>query len=298
MTIRCFLALVRNCLLIAGLASVHADEITAGKPTVLFLTFDDGPINATLDVLDILKVADVRATFFINAFHLDGLGGENEDKARIALRRILQEGHLLANHSYDHMDHNGELEETQAPEMTAYKDPAVDYLYFVPNSTVTETALGSTLKLFRNNQMRIMGRLPYSNVWRTSGARVTSTRASHSLSLMTLVDDLHSHGMAIYGWDIEWGPSNWDDARPSNTLPTAKELMTLIEARDAALSDVFPLTGEWHYELPRRVVILAHDFLFEDSFRGSGGQRNLPHLKAFIRLAQAKGYRFETLDRY
>src|SRR5512139_53769 len=63
------------------------------SPGRVFLTFDDGPINITLDVLDVLKAHDVKATFFINAIHLEGRGGENEDHAEEALRRIVAEGH-------------------------------------------------------------------------------------------------------------------------------------------------------------------------------------------------------------
>ena len=44
-------------------------------------TFDDGPINATKGLVELLNKHDVKATFFINSFHLDGLGDEKEDKA-------------------------------------------------------------------------------------------------------------------------------------------------------------------------------------------------------------------------
>ena len=38
-----------------------------GKPTTLFLTFDDGPNEGTEQVLNALRKENVRATFFINS---------------------------------------------------------------------------------------------------------------------------------------------------------------------------------------------------------------------------------------
>ncbi len=60
-----------------------------------YLTFDDGPTNSvTARVLDILRRYDVKATFFTVGTLLEA----NPDTAR----RIYDEGHLLANHSYAH----------------------------------------------------------------------------------------------------------------------------------------------------------------------------------------------------
>lgn len=61
----------------------------------LALTFDDGPTPGTTDrVLDILGAAGARATFFVI--------GANCRQHPDLLRRIHQEGHQVANHSFDH----------------------------------------------------------------------------------------------------------------------------------------------------------------------------------------------------
>lgn len=60
----------------------------------VYLTFDDGPSVYTNDILDILKEYDVKATFFV-------VGKEDEDSLQ-AYRRIVEEGHTLAIHSYSH----------------------------------------------------------------------------------------------------------------------------------------------------------------------------------------------------
>ena len=62
---------------------------------VVSLTFDDGvePL-LTEKVLDVLKKYDVKATFFV-------IGSKVEKYPEI-VRRIIDEGHLVGNHSYSH----------------------------------------------------------------------------------------------------------------------------------------------------------------------------------------------------
>ncbi len=61
------------------------------------LTFDDGPNDAfTPQVLDLLARHGVKATFFV-------VGSAVERSPDLA-RRIVAEGHRLANHSWDHAD--------------------------------------------------------------------------------------------------------------------------------------------------------------------------------------------------
>ncbi len=67
---------------------------TERKEGVAYLTFDDGPTLRTEEILDILSQRDIKATFFV--VHHD----EPETTAR--LRRIVDEGHTLAMHSYLH----------------------------------------------------------------------------------------------------------------------------------------------------------------------------------------------------
>ncbi len=83
-------------------------QLQVERPAKLYLTFDDGPKEGTTQVLDALKQHAVSATFFINSYHL--VNKKPEERARNAnnLVRIVDEGHVLADHSYDHMDHNSD----------------------------------------------------------------------------------------------------------------------------------------------------------------------------------------------
>jgi peptidoglycan/xylan/chitin deacetylase (PgdA/CDA1 family) len=59
------------------------------------LTFDDGPHpKHTSDLLDVLKSHDIKATFFVV--------GRLVEKYPELVRRIHEEGHLVANHSFYH----------------------------------------------------------------------------------------------------------------------------------------------------------------------------------------------------
>lgn len=59
------------------------------------LTFDDGPNGPyTSEILDILKTHNVKATFFVI--------GKNVERYPDIARRIIKEGHVIGNHTYDH----------------------------------------------------------------------------------------------------------------------------------------------------------------------------------------------------
>ncbi|MGB3946671.1 MAG: polysaccharide deacetylase family protein [Bacteroidia bacterium] len=63
----------------------------------LYLTFDDGPIpELTPWVLDVLKYNAIKATFFCV--------GENVCKHSDVYTRILNEGHQVGNHTYNHLN--------------------------------------------------------------------------------------------------------------------------------------------------------------------------------------------------
>jgi hypothetical protein len=64
---------------------------------IVALTFDDGPNpNTTPQILDILKKNNVKATFFVI--------GKNAERYPEIIKRIMDEGHLIGNHSYSHID--------------------------------------------------------------------------------------------------------------------------------------------------------------------------------------------------
>ncbi|MBR6607585.1 MAG: polysaccharide deacetylase family protein, partial [Oscillospiraceae bacterium] len=63
---------------------------------VVYYTFDDGPSQNTVAILDTLREKGVKATFFVTAQQTDDV-----DSASV-LRRIVQEGHSIGVHTYTH----------------------------------------------------------------------------------------------------------------------------------------------------------------------------------------------------
>ena len=60
------------------------------------LTFDDGPGAYTNRVLDILAEKGVKATFFVQGVQAQSRPAE--------IKRMVDEGHIVANHTYNHAD--------------------------------------------------------------------------------------------------------------------------------------------------------------------------------------------------
>lgn len=74
---------------------VSIAAITAPDPKVCYLTFDDGPNNSvTIQISDILRRYNAKATFF-------QVGSLIESYPDVT-RRLHNEGHLIANHSFAH----------------------------------------------------------------------------------------------------------------------------------------------------------------------------------------------------
>lgn len=90
-------------------AAAYMSASVAKETPKIALTFDDGPSQAYTPVLlDGLKERGVKATFF--------LIGENVDKYPEVVKRLDEEGHLIGNHTYHH------VEITKVSDEEAYKE--------------------------------------------------------------------------------------------------------------------------------------------------------------------------------
>ena len=78
-------------------ADISGTEIDA-RPRIA-LTFDDGPdAEYTEQLLDGLLKRDVKATFFVIGVNIEKEGNEE------IIRRMHEEGHLIGNHTYHHVN--------------------------------------------------------------------------------------------------------------------------------------------------------------------------------------------------
>jgi peptidoglycan/xylan/chitin deacetylase (PgdA/CDA1 family) len=81
------------------LKKIYSDlfwEIPTPQKTI-YLTFDDGPHPIiTMQVLDVLKTYNAKATFFCI--------GNNVVKYREVYKRIIEDGHAVGNHTFNHLN--------------------------------------------------------------------------------------------------------------------------------------------------------------------------------------------------
>ncbi|MEE1198102.1 MAG: DUF5011 domain-containing protein [Acutalibacteraceae bacterium] len=139
------------------------------------LTFDDGPSNVTITVLDILKKNNVKATFFIC----------NYDKSKLPIiKRMINEGHAIGIHGYSH-DY-GAIYKSEAAFMNninklhdkLYKDTGYD-------SKIMRFPGGSSNTVSNRYSKGIMKKLKVrvtNEGWRYFDWNVSSGDASGSLS--------------------------------------------------------------------------------------------------------------------
>ena len=137
---------------------------------IAYLTFDDGPYQLTNRVLDILKEKNVKATFFV-------LGKESTKDRYI---RQVNEGHVLANHTYYHNIRKG---------LYKSKDSFIEQVDKLENYLYDVTGYRTTLVRFPGGD---------------GTAKYFKVRDS-------IVDELHKKGYKYVNWTCETGDGS--DAR-------------------------------------------------------------------------------------
>ena len=146
------------------------------RSKILYLTFDDGPVTGTANVLRVLREEGIDATMFFVGKHIR--------KSRALYNRALSMPNLLiANHTYSHA--NGK------------------YSQFYSNIIRVINDVDRAQKMIGGAKyLRLAGR----NVWRLPHIY----RNDHAISSnrraieVPKYNALASRGYQIYGWDIEW----------------------------------------------------------------------------------------------
>jgi peptidoglycan/xylan/chitin deacetylase (PgdA/CDA1 family) len=141
------------------------DQILEGKSDakIAYLTFDDGPYQLTNQVLDILKENDVKATFFV-------LGKDAEDR----YKRIVNEGHTLANHTYYHNIGKGLYRSPES--FMSQVNQLEDYLYNITG--------------YKTNLVRFPGGSETANTYHVRDS---------------IIEQLHNKGYKYVDWTCETG---------------------------------------------------------------------------------------------
>ncbi|KAH8653566.1 hypothetical protein BX600DRAFT_471181 [Xylariales sp. PMI_506] len=97
------------------------------QPGVVALTFDDGPAEDTATVLDKLKAAGQRATFFINGDNYEYIYDYNS-----TVQRYITDGHQIGSHTWSHAHLPTLSNDGIILEMTRLEDALVNILGYFP----------------------------------------------------------------------------------------------------------------------------------------------------------------------
>lgn len=215
---------------IAAPAAVAADR-------KIYLTFDDGPLPGSDNVLKVLFDEKVPATMFMVGLHVETQRG---GRAILSAARSLPDV-SVANHSYSHASNKYRL---------YYADSSA----VIADLSKANQILGLT--------MPVAARLPGRNVFRLKSV------TSEDLSLDVRewgkewldFELIGEAGFRLYGWDHEW--THYNDGKPVQSVATMVKEINALFSYD-------------HFVKPGKMILLMHDEMFQDKFNGEDNLRSL-----------------------
>lgn len=165
----------------------------------VYLTFDDGPSIYTDDILDILELYGVKATFFV-------VGSDDEEYAPL-YNRIVEEGHSIGMHSYSHK--YTEIYES----LDSFKADVEKIRGFIKDKTGVECSL-----------------------YRFPGGSSNSIGKEHIQEYIAYLDE---EGIAYYDWNVSSGdatgvPLSVDDIVKNSTMELEKYNSAYILLHDSS----------------------------------------------------------------
>lgn len=234
LTLRCLV------LLIAVLGGVGA--VLAADRTV-YLTFDDGPLNGTANVLAVLEAEGVPAAMFMVGSHAAANAG---NKALLAKAKSLPNV-TVGNHSYSHANNR-------------YKQ----FYSYTEGVVADMLEANSVLGL---NRVPIPARLPGRDVFRLLNLSRNDLGIGSAESRLEEVDYefVAASGFVLYGWDHEW--VHLDDGKP-------------VQSVTSLISEIGHLFGRGRLVKKNKLILLMHDQMFQDTF---DGRQKLTELIAGLR---------------
>ena len=248
------------------------------KKTV-FLTFDDGPVDGTFDVVKVLNANNAKATFFVM-----GNNADKNDSRRELLRQLqANPNFLIGNHSQTHANKEGYS--------SFYKDDHSDYVLadFVKCDMTLLKILGNGVQKHQH------ARLPGRNTWRvddiSSDAYAPNNYMIPTYDTKDEADTLRNAGYRVYGWDVEWkGPGDIHDS-PDRVFRVIDFHLT-------------PFMGVSNIKRPNKLILLMHDRMFRrqkglnDNDKGAELNDNVAKLDRLIKMLLAAGYTFDVVSNY
>ena len=196
----------------------------------IYLTFDDGPLNGTSNILDVLQAEQVPATLFMVGMHAEANATSRAQLQRAKSMPLVTIGNHSYSHAYNHYRHfYGDTEGVVADMLRA------------------NAVLGL--------KPAVHARLPGRDVFRLPNY----SKDDNSLGLAEAgredpdYEFVAASGFWLYGWDHEW--VHEDSGKP-------------VQSVDHLVSEIDHLFGYGHFARPNKLILLMHDEMFQDAFDG------------------------------
>lgn len=168
---------------------------------IAYLTFDDGPsTEVTQQILETLKVNNVKATFFVL--------GSNVEKSNIQkelLKEMVMEGHAIGNHGYCH-----------------------DYSILYPGRVANPTVLVNDMKKSEEVMKSVLGDDFSTSVIRLPGGHMSwNTKALDPI--------LEENGYSYIDWNTLNGDAESNDRTVEQLVNRLKETIRNLAGNDDVL---------------------------------------------------------------
>lgn len=210
--------------LLAATSAAHAADRT------VYLTFDDGPLVGTGNILDVLETEQVPATLFMVGMHAQANASNRELVQRAKSMPLVTIGNHSYSHAYNHYRHfYGDTEGV------------------VADMQLANSVLGLKPIVHARLPGRDVFRLPSMSKNDTSLGLAQEGREEPDYEFVA------ASGFYLYGWDHEW--VHEDSGKP-------------VQSVDHLVSEIDHLFGYGRFVKPGKMILLMHDQMFQDGFDG------------------------------
>ena len=222
-------------------------------PKTLALTFDDGPGDRTAELSLYLKEQGIEAGFFVNGMRIDA-------NAAPILQGLIDDGHIIANHTEDHMSLTGVTD--------GKPRPASDVV-------VNELAATDAKILPYVPPGRFLFRPPYGDFDADTLAALAPTPMNKYVGPISW--DIGDRMDAVNGKAADW--DCWQDGADAKRL-------SVQECGDLYITEI---------KRAGRGIVLMHDPYFNDLDPNKGGTVDM--IKYIVPLLKAEGFQFTRVDK-
>ncbi|TPG70870.1 DUF1343 domain-containing protein [Brevibacillus laterosporus] len=163
-------------------------------PKVAHLTFDDGPSNVTVQILDVLKQHNIKATFFVL--------GRNVKGNEAILKRMVAEGHAIGNHTFSH-DYN-----------KIYKNPQAFFTDLKQAEVEIQKITGQ-----KPSMIRFPGG---SNNGVSKKAQDATVYGANKWVMNDIVKEVKKQGYSYFDWNVSSGDARSNSYSPQEVINNVK----------------------------------------------------------------------------